>query len=82
MWLRLLEQAGSSGLFRLLARLEMTADYSEAGEGRDALVDGVWTLLATLDGDPVLCRRIFEQAGLPLSCSDALPVTSVHCKYR
>ncbi|MDQ7967035.1 NEL-type E3 ubiquitin ligase domain-containing protein [Pseudomonas plecoglossicida] len=71
-WLRLLEQAGSSGLFRLLARLEMTADYSEAGEGRDALVDGVWTLLATLDGDPVLCRRIFEQAGLPLSCSDAV----------
>ena len=71
-WQRLLEQANSSGFFRLLARLEMTADYTGAGEGRVALVDGVWALLAALDNDPVLCRRIFERADAPLSCSDAV----------
>jgi hypothetical protein len=71
-WQRLLAQANSSGFFRLLARLEMTADYTGAGEGRVALVDGVWALLAALDNDPVLCRRIFEWADAPLSCSDAV----------
>ncbi|MND85108.1 E3 ubiquitin-protein ligase sspH2 [compost metagenome] len=72
LWQRLLVLPESGGLFRLLARLEQTADYLQAGEGRTALVDGVWNLLAALDGDPVLCRRVCERAGLPLSCSDAV----------
>lgn len=72
LWLRLLEQPGSSGLFTILARLELTAGYIEGGEGRAALVEGVWSLLEALDGDPVLCRRAFEQAGLPLSCLDSV----------
>ncbi|MFG0851528.1 NEL-type E3 ubiquitin ligase domain-containing protein [Pseudomonas sp. FYR_2] len=72
LWQRLLAQANSSGFFRLLARLEMTADYTGAGDGRVALVDGVWVLLGALDNDPVLCRRIFERADAPLSCSDAV----------
>ncbi len=72
LWQRLLEQPGSSGLFRLLARLEFTADYSQAGGGRAALVEGVWSLLEALDGDPVLCRDVFERADRPLSCSDAV----------
>lgn len=72
LWQRLLVLPESGGLFRLLARLTQTADYQQAGEGRTALVEGVWTLLAALDDDPVLCRRVFERAGLPLSCSDAV----------
>ncbi|WP_447741488.1 NEL-type E3 ubiquitin ligase domain-containing protein [Pseudomonas laurentiana] len=72
LWQRMLQQPASSGLFRLLARLEFTADYSRAGEGRTVLVEGVWSLLGALDADPVLCGRVFERAGLPLSCSDAV----------
>lgn len=72
LWQRLLEQPGSNGLFRLLARLEFTADYSQAGGGRAALVEGLWSLLEALDADPVLCRDVFERAAQPLSCSDAV----------
>lgn len=69
LWQRM-QQPGSSHLFRLLARLEFTADYLQAGEGRAALIEAVWQLLGALDADPVLCTRVFQSAGLPLSCSD------------
>lgn len=72
LWQRLLDQPGSSGLFRLLARLEFTADYEQAGEGRTALAEGVWTLLEALDEDPVLCQRVLVRASLPSSCLDAV----------
>ncbi|RCL28372.1 hypothetical protein C6A77_07110 [Pseudomonas sp. AFG_SD02_1510_Pfu_092] len=72
LWQRLLVLPDSGGLFRLLARLAQTADYQQAGEGRTALAEGVWSLLVALDEDPVLCRRLFERAGLPLPCSDAV----------
>ncbi|MGJ7548417.1 NEL-type E3 ubiquitin ligase domain-containing protein [Pseudomonas alloputida] len=74
LWQRLLDQAGSSGLFRLLARLEFTADYTQAGEARTVLAEGVWTLLEALDTDPVLCGRVLVQASLPLSCLDAVAI--------
>ncbi|WP_288439944.1 NEL-type E3 ubiquitin ligase domain-containing protein [uncultured Pseudomonas sp.] len=72
LWQSLQEQPGSDALFRLLARLQFTADYLHAGAGREALMEGVWTLLGALDGDPVLCRQVFSQADVPLSCSDAV----------
>lgn len=72
LWQRLLAQPESGGLFQLLARLEFTADYRNAGEGRTVLADGVWAVLQALDADPVLSGRIFQRAGLPLSCSDAV----------
>ncbi|MGN8251128.1 NEL-type E3 ubiquitin ligase domain-containing protein [Pseudomonas sp. SMV7] len=72
LWHRMLQQPASNRLFRLLARLEFTADYRQAGAARTELAEGVWRLLGALDADPVLCTRIFERAGLPLSCSDAV----------
>lgn len=72
LWQRMLQQPASNRLFRLLARLEGTADYRQAGAPRAELVEGVWNLLGALDADPVLCTRVFEAADLPLSCSDAV----------
>jgi len=72
LWQRMQQQPASNRLFRLLARLEFTADYRQAGAARTEMVEGVWRLLGALDADPVLCARIFERAGLPLSCSDAV----------
>ncbi|QJQ20055.1 hypothetical protein HG549_08935 [Pseudomonas sp. SK] len=72
LWRRMLQQPASNRLFRLLARLEFTADYRQAGAARAELVEGVWNLLGALDADPVLCTRVFERVGLSLSCSDAV----------
>ncbi|MFT0869529.1 NEL-type E3 ubiquitin ligase domain-containing protein [Pseudomonas sp. CAM1A] len=72
LWQRLLGEADSVGLFRLLARLEQTADYMQDGAARAALTQDVWTLLEALDRDPVLCRRLFERARGQLSCADTV----------
>ncbi|MDM3884729.1 NEL-type E3 ubiquitin ligase domain-containing protein [Pseudomonas sp. BCRC 81390] len=72
LWQRLLEQPASSRLFKLLARLEFTADYLQAGQGRAALIEAVWQMLGALDADPVLCVRVFQRAGLSQYCSDAV----------
>ncbi|QXI49576.1 hypothetical protein HU763_009095 [Pseudomonas anuradhapurensis] len=72
LWRRMLQQPASNRLLRLLARLEFTADYRQAGAARAELVEGVWNLLGALDADPVLCTRVFARAELPLSCADAV----------
>ncbi|MFV3290261.1 NEL-type E3 ubiquitin ligase domain-containing protein [Pseudomonas sp. NY11955] len=72
LWDGLLAEPGSSGLFRILAWLEQTADYTSVlvGGSREALVRDVWAMLQAIDRSPALRLRLFEAANQPISCSD------------
>ncbi|MCG8295538.1 NEL-type E3 ubiquitin ligase domain-containing protein [Pseudomonas entomophila] len=68
-WRRVEQHAGSTELFRLLARLTLTEDFIQAPAYLDELV---WQLLEDLDTDAALREDIFSQAGIQLTCHDSV----------
>ena len=67
-WTGLKNEAGSDGLFKLLAELSHTSDAKRV---REDLARRVWRVLDATAGDAQLREEVFERAATPLNCDDA-----------
>ncbi|RON71208.1 NEL-type E3 ubiquitin ligase domain-containing protein [Pseudomonas fluorescens] len=70
-WSDLEMDVESEGLFKVIKKLHLSADYQRGGEARQQLADRVWRLIDAAYLDAGLREELYIMSTAPVTCADA-----------